>query len=159
MDDVLRLSGRLRMELLSLVILSPLLQSDLRATPSSRMWLVDASSKKIAVVSTPLGDNAAKELGRFTLRKGSWSRMIPPAMQWARRHNILAEEDELPDGIDPDVAGSRWIWEELVQNSSFRLDRAKRARAFNHINFSELLSFGEAEHLATGTIRLNQMQI
>ena len=76
--------------------------------------------------------------------------MLPPAMHWARRHNVLAEDDELPDGVDPNASGSRWIWEELVQSSDFRLDRVKRARAFDHINLSELLAFGEAEHIATG---------
>ena len=74
----------------------------------------------------------------------------PPAMQWARRHDIVAEADELPDGVDPNVLGSRWIWEELVQSSHFRLDRVKRARAYDHINLSELFAFGEAEHIATG---------
>ena len=44
LDDVLRLSGRLRMELLSLVIVAPLMCADLRAAPSDRLWLVDASS-------------------------------------------------------------------------------------------------------------------
>ena len=78
MDDVLRLSGKLRMELLSWVILAPLLQANLRAAPSSRLWLVDASSKKIAVVSTDIGKTVATELSRFTLRKGSWSRMLSP---------------------------------------------------------------------------------
>ena len=136
MDDVVRLSGKLRMELLSLVLLAPLLQADLRAIPSSRMWLVDASSKKLAVVSTDIGKAVAAELSRFTMRKGSWSRMIPPAMQWARRHGILAEDDELPGGTDPNMAGSRWIWEDLVQGAAFQLDRVKRTRRFDHINLS-----------------------
>ena len=54
LDDVLRLSGKLRSELLSLVLLAPLLQANLRASPTSRLWLVDASSRKLAVVSTAI---------------------------------------------------------------------------------------------------------
>ena len=46
MEDVLRLSGRLRMELLSLVIMASFLRTDLRAVSSSRLFQVDASSKK-----------------------------------------------------------------------------------------------------------------
>jgi hypothetical protein len=78
LDDVLRLSGRLRSELLSLVLLAPLLQANLRAAPDDRLWLVDASSQKLAVVSTPIPPSLSKELGRFALRKGTWSRMLPP---------------------------------------------------------------------------------
>ena len=37
LDDVLRLSGKLRAELLSLVILAPLMQANLRATPTDRL--------------------------------------------------------------------------------------------------------------------------
>ena len=54
LTDVLRLSGKLRMELLSLVIVAPLLQANLRATPGDRLWLVDASSQKLAVVSSAI---------------------------------------------------------------------------------------------------------
>ena len=93
--------------------------------------LVDTSFKKIAVVSSEIGTTIATELSRFTLRKGSWSRMLPPGVQWARRHNILAEKEELPDGVDPNASGSRWIWEELVQSSSFRLGGPSRQRALS----------------------------
>ena len=96
LDDVLRLSGKLRAELLSLVIIAPLMQANLRAAPTDRLWLVDASSRKLAVVSTAINPKLAKELGRFSLRKGVWNRMLPPSMQWARSHGILAEDDELP---------------------------------------------------------------
>ena len=78
LDDVLRLSGKLRSELLSLVIVAPLLQANLRAAPDDRLWLVDASSRKLAVVSTPIHRSLSKELGRLALRKGTWSRMLPP---------------------------------------------------------------------------------
>lgn len=78
LDDVLRLSGKLRSELLSLVILAPLLQANLRAAPDDRLWLVDAASHKLAVVYTPIHPSLSKELGRFALRKGTYSRMIPP---------------------------------------------------------------------------------
>ena len=114
LDDVLRLSCKLHAELLSLVIMAPLMQANLRAAPGDRLWLVDASSHKLAVVSADIQRELSKELGRFSLRKGSWSRMLPPGMQWARSHGILPEEDELPDGPDPIITGSRWIREELV---------------------------------------------
>ena len=150
LDDVLRLSGKLRSELLSLVIMAPLLQANLRALPDDRLWLVDSSSKKLAVVSTPVHRSLAKELGRFALRKGTWSRMLPPSLQWARTHGLLAEHDELPLGSDSNITGSRWIWEELVEGSVFRLDTVRPTRRLDPINVSELLSFGEAEHLSTG---------
>ena len=138
LDDVLRLSGKLRTEFLSLVIVAPLMQADLRATPGDRVWLVDASSHTLAVVSAAIPRELSNELGRFTLRKGSWSRMLPPSMQWARRHGLLPEADELPDGPDPHITGSRWIWEELVSGSAFKLDLVRRTRRLDHINVSEL---------------------
>ena len=154
-DEVLRLSDRLRSELLSLVIVAPLLQADLRAAPSDRLWLVEASSRKLAVVSADLPCPLSKELGRFTLRKGALNRLLPPSMQWARRHDLLAEDEELPNGPDPATTGSRWIWEELVAGSSFRLDLVRRTCRLDHINVSELLSHSEAEHLATHDHRLS----
>ena len=79
--------------------------------------------------------------------------MLPPAMQWARKHGLLPGDDELPSGPDPNITGPRWIWEELVNASTFRLDTVRRTRRLDHINVSELLSFGEAEHLATADHR------
>ena len=149
LDDVLRLSGKLRSELLSLVIIAPLLQANLRASPGDRLWLVDASSRKLAVVSSGIPRSLSKELGRFTLRNGSWSRLLPPGRQWARSHGLLSENDELLDGPDSAITGSRWIWEELVSGSGFRLGSVRRTRHLDHINVSELLSFGEAEDLIT----------
>ena len=137
------------MELLSLVIVAPLIRADLRAAPSDRLWLVDASSYKLAVVSSPIPVPLSKELGRFALRKGNWSRMLPPASRWARTHGLLPEEMELPCGPDPAMEASRWTWEELVAAFSFQVDFVARTRPLDHINVSELLSFGHAEHLAT----------
>ena len=68
--------------------------------------------------------------------------MLPPGMQWARRHGILAEADELPNGPDPTITGSRWIWEELVSGATFKLDLVRWTRKLDHINVSELLSLG-----------------
>ena len=73
--------------------------------------------------------------------------MLPPSMQWARSHGLLAEDDELPHGLDPSITGSRWIWEELVSSSTFRLDTVRSTQRLGHV--SDLLSYGEAEHLAT----------
>ena len=36
-----------------------------------------------------------------------------------------------------------------MSSSAFRLDTVRRTRPLDHINVSELLSYGEAEHLAT----------
>ena len=55
---------------------------------------------------------------------------------------------------DPNITGSRWIWEELVSGSTFKLDLVRRTRRLDHINVSEPLSFGEAEHLITHDHRL-----
>ena len=37
-----------------------------------------------------------------------------------------------------------------MEGSEFRLDTVRPTRRLDHINVSEMLSFGEAEHLATG---------
>ena len=49
MNDVLRLSGKLRMELLTLVIIAPLLQTNLRALPTDRVWNGRGSSNRSRV--------------------------------------------------------------------------------------------------------------
>ena len=70
--------------------------------------------------------------------------MLPPSLQWARTHGLLSDDHELPCGPDPLMAGSRWIWEELVEGSTFRLDTVRRTRRLDHINVSEMVSYGEA---------------
>ena len=92
LDDVKRLSVRLRMGLLSLVILAPLLLADLRAVPSGLLWLLDASSQKFTIISTYISKNMARELARFTLRKCSWSKLLPPSPE----AYVMRDRDWLP---------------------------------------------------------------
>ena len=57
----------------------------------------DASSTWMAAVRADLDEKVIQECSRHSLKKGNWSRLLPPDKAWMRSHGILKPEDELPE--------------------------------------------------------------
>ena len=143
-QDVVRMSRRLKQELLTLCIFAPLMYTDLRAQFSSEIHLTDASSALKAVVSAPLDVNVVREVSRFALKKGRWVRMLTPVQRWLKEHGMLGEAEELPEGSLAEEPGVP-IFEELVTSLEFETTLVCKTCRGSHINVSELEAIGLAE--------------
>ena len=106
--DIIRLSGRLRAELLVLACLLPVSASNSRAKVQDRIIATDASNHFEAAVVAKAPLEVCKELHRYSLRKPVWSRLLPPGKAWERSHGILALEDEVPEGVEPYKSNPLW---------------------------------------------------
>ena len=85
--DVIRISDALRDEIMSWVIVSPLLVANLRAPVLDTVFATDASDDLLACVAAPLPAPVADEAYRHALQTGAWARLLsgPP------------QEHELPE--------------------------------------------------------------
>ena len=146
-NEIVQLSGALKSGLYSLALLLPLACTDLRCSPRARLFATDASNwgEASVVASVPLRVSA--ELLRHTLRKSSWTRLLPPGLAWERACGVLPEELELPG---EEVGYSmNLLWEVLAKSLEFRVFHKKRSKTKRHINIGELRAFLlEAERLA-----------
>ena len=135
---VFQLSKAVIAELWTLVLLAPVMMTDLRAPVLPVLSCVDASSAWMAEVSSPLPQKFADELTRHKLTKAAWSRLLSPWKEVQRIHNRLLPEDEVPDGEVPSAAHP--VWSVLAQACTFRTEWRRPVRRRRHINLSELES-------------------
>lgn len=135
---VFQLSKAVIAELWTLVLLAPVMMTDLRAPVLPLLSCVDASSAWMAEVSSPLPQKFADELTRHKLTKAAWSRLLSPWKEVQRIHNRLLPEDEVPDGEVPSAAHP--VWSVLAQACTFRTEWRRPVRRRRHINLSELES-------------------
>ena len=83
--------------------------SFLTATDSSNDWM--------AAVRAPLAAELVGESSRRSLKKGAWSRLLPPHKAWLRANGRLDRSDELPD---PDqVFDAHPLWVVLAKSLDF----------------------------------------
>lgn len=134
-SDIVRLSLTLIAELWSLVILGPVAVADLRAQTLPKVYLSDASSDCVAVVSSPTSAEFAKELRRHCLARGSWSRLLSPWKSYLREHDDLELCEEVPDGV-PLVCHPVWI--SLAEHLQYKVTLMKKVLRRQHINLLEL---------------------
>ena len=145
--DVLQLSPLLREELMTLVVVAPVALTELRARPSSHLYMTDASSHTIASCRCPLPPAIAQELVRYTCRRGRWARLLAPAARWQREHGLLEPTCELPAGnADP----GHEVWQGVLASLSFGDVLTQKVRRRDHINVSEVRStlLAESQHAA-----------
>lgn len=141
--DIIRLSGRLRAELLILACLLPVSASNLRAKVQDRVVATDASNHFEAAVVAKAPLEVCKELHRYSLRKPVWSRLLPPGKAWERSHGILAPEDEVPEGVEP--YKSNPLWETAAQCLNYKFLFCHQVGRPRHINVGEVRALLTAE--------------
>ena len=142
-EEVFQLAEASVAELWTLVVLSPLMVTDLKATVRSELVLVDASDDWMAEVSAPLPKVFASELVRHQLTKVAWARLLSPWKALQRSRGSLQPEDEVPEG-EP-VACKHPLWSAVIKTQQFCLKERQRVTKRQHINVSELKSALQAE--------------
>ena len=151
----IRLPTRAIDELWSLVILSPLAVTDIRANFSDRIYMVDSSNWGEAVVDAPITEPISKELHRHSLNKSCWTRLLSPFKAYLRGKGTLDAKDELPPGEAPFVEHP--LWEVAARGLHYSLVWKSKARSLGrHINLGEMKAYLKAECLGgcRGDIRL-----
>ena len=154
-NDLLALSAGLVQELWTLVILGPMIVTELRASSLEELYMSDASEWGTAAVVAPIPACFSRELQRHCLARGVWAKLLVPWKAWLREHDELAPGEELPDGV-PLV--SHPIWRVLAEVLQFRLLFRERAHGRKHINLLEMEAvFKLEEKLATRGVSLRYL--
>lgn len=136
-NRIIRLSPALKDELCCLAVLGPLAAFDLRAKFRGYVGATDASGEWMASVRAPLKPCAVQELARFSLKKGTWSRLLPPGQAYLREKGLLQPDEELPaEGFSTHA-----IWSTLASSLTYKECWRSRCRREGHINVHELRAF------------------
>ena len=134
---VLRLSPALCDELCSLAVLGPLAVFDLRAQFCNYIGATDASGSWMAGVRAPLEAVAVQEISRYSLKKSTWSRLLPPGKAYLREKGLLHPGEEMPaEGFV-----SHPLWSTVARSLDFKEAWRSRCKREGHINVHELRAF------------------
>ena len=142
-NDVVKLTGRLKSEMLICATLLPLAACNIRAEVDEVLVATDASDWGEAAVVAEIPSLLAQELYRHTLRKSVWTRLLAPAAAWLRSHELLSAEDELPD--PEQCFSSNPLWSVLARCLAYKLLYKHHSKSRRHINVGELRGFLKAE--------------
>ena len=140
--SVVRMSRRLKQELLTVCIVAPFIHTNLRAPFVNELVMTDASSSKIAGVHASVPASVVQELSRFALRKGAWVKLLTPVQAWLRQRDLGDDDPFDTLGVEHQ---STPLFEEVAQCLKFRTSFVAPARPTEHINISELRAIGAAE--------------
>ena len=136
-QQIIAISPELQDELMSIVVCSLLAVGDLRCKYLPYVFASDASMEWMAAVRAPLHENAVREVCRFSLKKSTWSQLLPPAKAWLRSHELLEVADEVPG----EAYDSHPLWVVLARCLSFKERWRAPCRAGVHINLLELKGY------------------
>ncbi|CAE7208765.1 unnamed protein product [Symbiodinium microadriaticum] len=137
-----RIWPALEAELWTLVVIAPVVRFNLRSGFCSEVSATDASDAWEAEVSQNFPEKFVEELGRHSLRKSVWTRLLRPAQSLARVRGELDPKDELPDGVMFDYHP---VWQTLFRSVKFREVWRRRIWRPRHINVHELRTLLAAE--------------
>lgn len=148
-NKVVALSPALQDEMCSLCCTFLLAAGDLRAEFLPMVSATDASCEAMAAVRAFIPSAVAKECGRYALKKGTWSRLLPPGRAELRKQQLLSPDDELP-GVG---LTSHPLWSLLARG--LRYEEVWRAEVHGspHINLLELKAFLKEERRLCGLHR------
>ncbi len=118
-------------ELWALVILAPLVVTDLRALVSPRLVLVDASNDWMASVEADLPTALAREMARHKLTKAAWSKMLTPWKALQRARGALDPALEVAEDQEP--AAAHPLWSALVRSTKFQAEWKQQIRRKRHL--------------------------
>ena len=142
--DVISFSTELHDELLTLVAMLVVAQTDFRLQPSTRLIASDASSGSEAAVYTTVPGRVTEELQRHALQRGMWNRLLSPCQAYMKEKGWLEPELELPEG----AYDMHPLWEELVMTQQFLLqEKPRRVLQRRHINIGEIRAALRAEQV------------
>lgn len=131
---VVRLSPEIKSELISFILLGPLAVVNLRAKPADFMVATDASLDAMAAVRADVSPAITREVSRFCLKKGVWSKLLQPMAAWERAHGILEAENETPgDGFSCNP-----LWDVMSRAFPYSTTWVKHVTRSEHINILEM---------------------
>ena len=133
---VIRLSDELKSELMIISVLGSLAVVNLRARAAPFVSATDASGSWMAGVRAEVPEAVSMELFRHVIRKGVWSKLLPPTAARDRMHGELLEEDELPN--PEDQYNSHPLWSAMARSLTYRETWRREVRRSCHINVLEL---------------------
>ena len=90
---------------------------NLRAKHAHFVVATDASNHTIAAVRAQIDPAVSQELSRHVIRKGVWSKLLPPGRALLRQHGLLDPDDELPD----EGYRTNPLWEVLARALPYRV--------------------------------------
>ena len=129
--QVVRLSGTLKDELFTMMVLATLAVVNLRARTLGCVRATDASDWGMAAVVGEVPVAVAREALRLSLSKSCWIRLLPPGKAWLRAKELLHPSEELPGDEEFDVHP---FWEQLARSVEYKeLWRKKHVRPV-HVN-------------------------
>lgn len=123
--------------MVSICVLSTLAAVNLRAQHAGMVSATDASMSGMGCVRAELPPLVAKELARHCLRKGNWSKLLPPGKAWLRQHDMLDHEDELPEACYV----CHPFWEVVARGLLYKEKWKLRVERPLHINILELRAY------------------
>ena len=131
-----RIWPALEAELWMLVLISPVVRSNLRSSLScAEVSATDASDSWEAEVSQVFPVHFVEELGRRSLKKSVWTKLLRPAQIAARIDGTLDPREELPGG---ECFGYHPVWQTLFRSVKFKEVWRRRIWRPRHINVHEL---------------------
>lgn len=131
---VVRLSDELVDELLCISFMAPMAMINLRAAYAPFLVATDASMDGLAGVATELTEEFSMELCRHSLRKSSWTTLLPPGKSWSRSHGLeddTSEEDDTEFAVHP-------LWELCARGCEFKTTWKAPVHQPLHINLLEM---------------------
>ena len=131
---VLRLSDALVSELWTLALLGPLAAVNFRCRYADFLVATDSSSSWEAAVSADLAPSMVQEVCRRSLRKGIWTKLLPPSKAWMREHELLQPADEVP----ADSYSAHPLWKLLARALHYKFNWRQKIMDRRHINLTEL---------------------
>lgn len=147
-NTVIRLSDALISEMTSVTVLATLAVVNLRAKFAGFVVATDASNDVIAGVRAQIDEKVAQEMARHVIRRGVWSRLLPPGQALLRVHGLLDPEDEVP----ADGYRTHPLWETLARALHYKESWRRRIGRPQHVNVSELQAFvTEEKRIANST--------
>lgn len=134
---VLRLSPELVSELEALVVVGSLAVVNLRADFYCQIVATDASGDCMAGVAAECPEKVLREVSRHCLRKGTWTKLLPPSKARDRLHGLLDPSDEVPG----DKLKGHPLWNLLAKALPFCEVWRERVSKPLHINVLELRAY------------------
>ena len=151
--SVIRLSTGMIDELWTLALLGPLAVVNLRAQPCDFLIATDSSLDWTAGVSAELPKPIAAEVMRRSLKRGIWSKLLPPHKAWLREHALLEGSDEVP----AESYASHPLWNLLAGCLDFRFNWRRKILKRKHINITELDAHLFSERRCAGSMQSRRL--
>ena len=140
-NKIIALSPALQDEISVLCCTFLLAVADLRADFLPMVSATDASGDYLSAVRAELPAESCKEFSRFSLKKGTWSRLLPPGRAELRARAKLDPSDELP-GVG---LTSHPLWSILARGLKYEEVWVSEVFGNPHINLLELKAFLKEE--------------